>query len=1063
MIRRHPIIALVCLLLLTAGLALALFVYTFDLNRYRERLEQELSRALDHPVSISDARLTLHRGVALDFREVRIGATGTDLHATAEHLYLHLEFRPLLQRRISISTAELTRPNIDLSFVPSGEDQQEAILWPAGFELNNLRVRDGRLTWRDGAEAGPKTVQNLNAEIKHLAAASNLSFALSAEIVQEVHPAKLNLSGHLTPAQDLRDWPHWQVEAQARITDLAGQELPLHLRELDAQTDLSGFADLDLLLRGQAAAGLHLEARLAGSDLEIFRAGRILPLSALEAQAAWQVKEGDWWLIVHQAKLNHWALEGPVGIAGGHQPLRLRGHLSASSMDVREFLPWLYAFRPDLAPSIEKFKPVGGSLHLRYLSFAHEPAPEGSDQGQARGSVQELDLKISDMRLDPPQGPIREANLHLTLAQERLEVVAGRLTWQEVPLTISGFVSSPFQPDEQLSLKMDSRFTADKLTGLIPTLPADFSAAGPLHVQVALSGRRDQPDLAVDADLSETRLNIGEHLEKKTGRPARLNAACRWQAPNLVIDQALIQLGPITLDLKGRMETDPARSFALTARLHETDLAALRELAPSLERAQLGGKLAGTLELAASAGEITRRTGEFDLQGGSASLAGIVGDLNQARGRILLSGTEVRIPEMQARLGESNLQLHARIADLNDPQIEIHLEGRDLRPQDLIFPGEEGRLESVAGRMLIDRRQVVFDALSARTQGGTRALVTGAVSSFSPPKVELNIAAEYGNVDEILAFFRHPPEESEAQAEQPETEGRMRVRIEVRADRGRFHNLDFVDGQAVIHYHNRVLDIYPLRASLDPGYYVGRVVWAGRRAQSPPLLVVSGSVLEADAEALYRSQTQLRGLVSGKLRGAFYMEGEGDNFWPSARGGLNFEVREGTLYRFPVLSKIFSLLNVSQIFTFRLPDMSREGMPFNKLSADVLLRDGRLSTESLFIDSHAMNLSLVGEVDLGADTIDAVLGVKPLRTVDKIVTRIPIAGWLLAGEEQALVTAHFKIQGPRSEPNVVAVPITSLSEKVFGIFRRVLGLPGKMISDFERALTLEEDAGAQEP
>jgi len=158
------------------------------------------------------------------------------------------------------------------------------------------------------------------------------------------------------------------------------------------------------------------------------------------------------------------------------------------------------------------------------------------------------------------------------------------------------------------------------------------------------------------------------------------------------------------------------------------------------------------------------------------------------------------------------------------------------------------------------------------------------------------------------------------------------------------------------------------------------------------------------------------------------------------------------LRRFQVLSKVFSLLNVSQIFALRLPDMSLEGMPYSHLSANALVRDGRLTTEDLFIESPAMNLSLVGEVDLAGNTIDAVLGVKPLRTVDKIVTKIPIAGWILTGEEKALITAHFKVTGNRADPSVYPVPVTSLSEKVFGIFRRVLGLPGKVITDVGQAL-----------
>jgi hypothetical protein len=147
------------------------------------------------------------------------------------------------------------------------------------------------------------------------------------------------------------------------------------------------------------------------------------------------------------------------------------------------------------------------------------------------------------------------------------------------------------------------------------------------------------------------------------------------------------------------------------------------------------------------------------------------------------------------------------------------------------------------------------------------------------------------------------------------------------------------------------------------------------------------------------------------------------------------------------LSKVFSLLNVSQILTFNLPDMAQEGMPFNRLKGNFSLSKGILSTDDLFVDSNAMNLSLVGNADLVEQKLDLVLGVKPLRTVDKIVTQIPIAGWLLTGEEKALITAHFEIKGKSEDPEVTPIPITSVSEKVLGIFKRVLGLPGKVVTD----------------
>ncbi len=69
------------------------------------------------------------------------------------------------------------------------------------------------------------------------------------------------------------------------------------------------------------------------------------------------------------------------------------------------------------------------------------------------------------------------------------------------------------------------------------------------------------------------------------------------------------------------------------------------------------------------------------------------------------------------------------------------------------------------------------------------------------------------------------------------------------------------------------------------------------------------------------------------------------------------------------------------------------------------------------------------------------------------MTRIPIAGWLLTGADKALITAHFEITGSSQEPRVTAIPVTSMSNKVLGIFRRVLQLPGKIVTDPREVIT----------
>jgi uncharacterized protein YhdP len=281
-----------------------------------------------------------------------------------------------------------------------------------------------------------------------------------------------------------------------------------------------------------------------------------------------------------------------------------------------------------------------------------------------------------------------------------------------------------------------------------------------------------------------------------------------------------------------------------------------------------------------------------------------------------------------------------------------------------------------------------------------------------------------------------------------EEEANTTVRITARVPRGKLGPLHFQQASGVITWERGTLSIHPLRFRAGPGTCTGRVLF-GDGPDGRSLLTVSGHAENFDAAAIYSELLERRGLVTGVLRGDFFLEGDPENFQETARGGVAVEVEKGVLRKFNSLAKVFSILNVSQIFTLQLPDMARDGMPFNRLTASFDINRSVLRTEDLFIDSNAMNLSLVGGLNLKTEKLDLLLGLKPLRTVDKIVTRIPLAGWILTGEEKALITAHFQIRGHADDPEVRAVPLNSLSEKAVGIFRRILGLPGHVVENVE--------------
>jgi len=89
----------------------------------------------------------------------------------------------------------------------------------------------------------------------------------------------------------------------------------------------------------------------------------------------------------------------------------------------------------------------------------------------------------------------------------------------------------------------------------------------------------------------------------------------------------------------------------------------------------------------------------------------------------------------------------------------------------------------------------------------------------------------------------------------------------------------------------------------------------------------------------------------------------------------------------------------------------------------------------------------VGSADIVKEELNFTIGAQPLQTVDKIINRIPIVGWLLTGKDKNLLTAYFEAKGKWSDPHVSAIPVESMGRGMLQIFIRTFQLPVKLFTD----------------
>jgi uncharacterized protein YhdP len=278
---------------------------------------------------------------------------------------------------------------------------------------------------------------------------------------------------------------------------------------------------------------------------------------------------------------------------------------------------------------------------------------------------------------------------------------------------------------------------------------------------------------------------------------------------------------------------------------------------------------------------------------------------------------------------------------------------------------------------------------------------------------------------------------------------KVELDLTLRVDAGVFNGVDFTKLDAGLKFNKGILNIETLEAVVLDGNFKGKGT-VEIRPDGQNRYKVN---LSLDRMSLDKLQV-LGDIEKHRLTGNLSLTGDVtatgskvDDLKKTATGTFVFRAEKGVLKKFPVLSKIFSLLNVFQLLKFQLPDMAKDGMPYTTITAYLSLQDGVLFSEDFLIDSNAMGISAVGKVDLLKKELDNIVGVHPLQTLDRIVAKIPIAGWVLTDQNGHLITVHFKVEGNWDDPQVSPITVQSLAKGTLDIFRRLFQLPEKLIMD----------------
>ncbi|MBP7737542.1 MAG: AsmA-like C-terminal domain-containing protein [Spirochaetes bacterium] len=177
------------------------------------------------------------------------------------------------------------------------------------------------------------------------------------------------------------------------------------------------------------------------------------------------------------------------------------------------------------------------------------------------------------------------------------------------------------------------------------------------------------------------------------------------------------------------------------------------------------------------------------------------------------------------------------------------------------------------------------------------------------------------------------------------------------------------------------------------------------------------------------------------VEGAMNLEGRVWGNSGSIYGDLLFSSFNGRLLKFDSLSKMFGAFNFYKLVLNRNPDFVQKGFHYNSVLSRLTIKESVISFDNLYLDSNSIQMSATGKYMMKDDRIDALLGVRPLETIDRAVGLIPVIGWLLVGANEGMIVIYCRMTGTFDDLKVVPAPMITIARGISNTLIRTIMLP----------------------
>jgi len=343
----------------------------------------------------------------------------------------------------------------------------------------------------------------------------------------------------------------------------------------------------------------------------------------------------------------------------------------------------------------------------------------------------------------------------------------------------------------------------------------------------------------------------------------------------------------------------------------------------------------------------------------------------------------------------------------------------------------ETPLTDIYLRMQLLRNGADFKRLEFRIKGSFVRL-SGMIRNWhTKPALDLKVESPELDLDLLIPKGERSP--VRGMLEDLAARGRLTASVAVTL--GRYKQLTINDLSGRVNIGDEVLDINQIAGQIGEGTLDGRLVvhLPKHKPAEAEVKVQLTSVPIEKIIPLFGDQQRI--VATGDLFLTATVQGNGRNplgLANTLNGTVEYQIKNGRLVKGILIPRILTILDIPSRLQGKI-DLSGEGMPIDKFSSTVTIRNGIATSDNLLIDSPVVKIAMAGSYDIPTDQLNLEAVVSPFGSYTKLIQGIPLFGKLFKGERQGFTTAFLGIKGSFAEPRIESHPMKSLGAGLTGL------------------------------